>query len=131
VAIDIEENNERIRFNLVKSDDSQYSRFVDARGWVIKVHHGAGPDGQPTKSLWGRWLLNLLLNFTHLALWFVCLWLLLRFQWSHALGLAFVLWLTLTLTVLPMLLSRAGSVAQERAAQNQAATPSHSSLVRG
>ena len=34
--------------------------------------------------LWG----NLLLNLAHLLVWFLAFWLLLEFQWSHALGLA-------------------------------------------
>jgi hypothetical protein len=36
------------------------------------------------------------------------LWLLLRFQWHHALGLAVVLWLSLILTIVPILLAKAG-----------------------
>ena len=35
--------------------------------------------------------------------WFACLWLLLRFQWPHALGLAVVLWLACTLLLWPVL----------------------------
>jgi len=52
-------------------------------------------------------LLNFLLNLLHFGLWFVCLWLLLRFQWPHALGLSLVFWLIMTLTVLPMLFTKA------------------------
>ena len=51
-------------------------------------------------------LMTFLLNFLHLGVWFVCLWLLLRFQWSHALGLAIVFCLAMTLVVLPMLFTR-------------------------
>jgi len=54
-----------------------------------------------------------LLNFSFLLVWFLCLWLLLRFQWSHALGLAFVAWL-ISLFVLPMLLTQAEKVRKER-----------------
>src|SRR5262249_42322668 len=46
---------------------------------------------------------NLALNFFHLVLWFLCLWLLLQFQWSHALGQAFGFWLLTMLFVLPPL----------------------------
>jgi hypothetical protein len=53
-----------------------------------------------------------LLNFGFLAVWFLCMWLLLRFQWSHALGLAFVAWL-ISLFVLPMLLTQAEKVRKE------------------
>jgi len=48
------------------------------------------------------------LNFLHLGLWFVCLWVFVRFQWSHALGLAIIMWLVMTLAVLPMVFEQAG-----------------------
>lgn len=60
------------------------------------------------------WLVTgLLLNFGFLVVWFLCLWLLLRFQWAHALGLAFVAWL-ISLFVLPMILTQAEKVRKER-----------------
>jgi hypothetical protein len=63
------------------------------------------------------WLLTyLLLNSLHLAVWFAVLWLLLRYQWAHALGLAVVFWAVMTLVVLPMVLGQAERVAGERAA---------------
>jgi hypothetical protein len=63
------------------------------------------------------WLLgNLLLNFLHLVVWFLGLWLLLRYQWPHALGLAVVFWAVTTLFVLPMVLGFAERVAHERVA---------------
>jgi hypothetical protein len=59
------------------------------------------------------WLLmTLILNFGFLIVWFVCLWLLLRFQWPHALGLAFVAWL-ISLFILPMILTQAEKVRKE------------------
>jgi hypothetical protein len=61
------------------------------------------------------WLvMNLLLNFGFLAVWFVSLWLLLRFQWSHALGLAVVFWLVMLLFIMPMILKKAEDVRKER-----------------
>lgn len=114
IAIDIEENKEKVRFKLVPSDERDYRRFVDDRGWVM-VEDPDGPTGQPTKFLWGRLLVNLLLNFIHLGVWFVCLWLILRFQWSHALGVGLVLWLITTLLVVPMFLREAGAIAQQNA----------------
>ncbi len=63
------------------------------------------------------WLLtNLLLNFLHLVVWFLGLWLLLRYQWAHALGLAVVFWGVTTLFVLPQVLGQAEKVARSRAA---------------
>jgi hypothetical protein len=69
--------------------------------------------GQVSMFLWGRWFLNILFNLVHFALWFACLWLLLRFQWPHALGLAVILWAAMTLLTLPMLLDRVRERARE------------------
>jgi len=65
---------------------------------------------------WGLFLGNLLLNALFLGVCFVCLWLILRFQWTHALGLGVVLWLVLSLVVMPMLLAKTQEVARQRAA---------------
>ena len=59
---------------------------------------------------------NLFLNLVHGIVWFLCLWLLLRFQWGHALGLAFVGWLVLTF-FLPPLFKRTEDLAKQKAAQ--------------
>ena len=83
-----------------------YNRFVTADGWVMTVFE-TGPTGRPSKFRFGRFFVNMLLNFLHLAIWFVCLWLLLRFQWAHALGLALAIWLVMTLFVVPQLLTQA------------------------
>jgi hypothetical protein len=62
------------------------------------------------------WLLvDLFLHVVLLAGTFVSLWLLLRFQWSHALGQAVVLWALLLLFVLPPVLTKAEDTARERA----------------
>jgi hypothetical protein len=61
-------------------------------------------------------LLGLFLNGAFLALWFVCLWLLLRYQLWHALGLAVVLYVVMLLFVLGPVLSRAEDVARPRPA---------------
>jgi hypothetical protein len=58
------------------------------------------------------WLFaNLVINFAHLLAWFLCLWLLLHFQWSHALGQALAFWLLTMLFVVPPLLDRAAKFA--------------------
>jgi hypothetical protein len=65
----------------------------------------------------GGWMMgNLLLNGLHLVVWFLCLWLLLQYQWPHAFGLALVCWVITTLVILPMVLKKAETVAQQRAA---------------
>jgi hypothetical protein len=60
------------------------------------------------------------INLAHLLVWFLALWLLLRFQWGHALGLAFVLWIAMTLVIVPMLLDRTPRKADST---KQSATP--------
>ncbi len=57
--------------------------------------------GYVTTFRWWVLLGNLLLNFFHLGLWFACLWLILRYQWLHALFLAAAFWLPVTLFLLP------------------------------
>jgi hypothetical protein len=61
-------------------------------------------------------LLGLFLNGTFLALWFVCLWLLLRFQLWHALGLAVALYVVMLLFVIGPVMSRAEDVARPKPA---------------
>jgi hypothetical protein len=120
VAIDVPEDGEVVRYELAKSDNPEYRSFVSPEGWTIKEYN-TGPTGQPEAFRTGLWLVNLLLNFVHFALWFGCLWLLLRFQWSHALGLGFVMWLVMTVVVVPMMLGSAGKAAEEsRGTQRQA-----------
>ncbi len=113
----IGEKGEKIRFELNKDSDSGNSRFVSAQGWAM----GENNLGQPSIFRGGLLVANLLLNFLHFAVWFLCLWLLLRFQWGHALGLAIVIWLVMTLIVLPGLMSRTGEIAREPPAET---TPS-------
>ena len=67
--------------------------------------------GQLSTFRWGVFLACAFLNFFHLALWFVCLWLLLRFQWSHALGLAVIFWLAMTVFGVPALLAKVETAA--------------------
>jgi hypothetical protein len=78
--------------------------------------------GQVSVFRWGLFLANLLLNALHLGAWFACIWLLLRFQWPHALGAAVVLWLGATLIVVPMLLAKTQKVAVDRAGATPAQT---------
>src|SRR5262249_39338718 len=99
---------------------SDYTEFRDADGWVLRVY-GEGPrPGNPTAFRWGRFFGALFLNFVHLGLWFACLWLLLRFQWGHALGFALVLWFIATLAILPMLFEQAALEARRHAQSVQA-----------
>jgi hypothetical protein len=106
----IVKNGEEDRFEPEKMHEGGNLRFRDKDGWVLTVYDRTLAS-QPTRFRLDWLLGNLLLNFFHLGLWFVCLWLLLRFQWSHALGLAIVLWLIASLLALPFLLSVARSLA--------------------
>src|SRR5262245_866951 len=116
-AIIVKEKEGEVRYEPVR--DKDYTEFRDADGWTLRVHEGT--IFVPTKSRWGRFLANLFLNFMPFAVWFVCLWLRLRFQWGHALGLAVVMWLILTLAILPMIFEQAGIRAQQGATSAAAA----------
>ena len=62
----------------------------------------------------GNLILNLLLNFLHVVVWFAALWLLLEYRIWHAVGFAVVAWIAVTLFLLPPILSRAEDVADKR-----------------
>jgi hypothetical protein len=117
-AIIIEENpGERVRFEAERDKNGKFKiatgrslRYVDERGRDM-TEDRLGALKLPRR---GRLFLNFLLNLSHLVVWFLVLWLLLRFQWSHALGLAVVFWLLMTFTVLPMMLSKAEELGLQR-----------------
>jgi hypothetical protein len=126
-AIVIKSDDGDMRFMQVAEDQrarGAYPQFVSDDGWAMTVYDD-GPTGQPTKFRFGRFVVNLFLNFLHLALWFVCLWLLMRFEWFHALLGACALWLICTLIILPMLLTFAARVSQDR----QVMAPATASLT--
>ena len=100
------EDNGRLRYYEVDNRE----RYMEEGYWgQISIFH------------FGWLMMGLSLNFGFLLVWFLVLWLLLRFQWSHALGLAFVAWL-ISLFVLPMLLTQAEKVRKERLPPPQVAT---------
>lgn len=101
---------------------------TDAKGVFQKTENGQVryyEEGNPKRYMdesaighitifhFGWLLMTLILNFGFLIVWFVGLWLLLRFEWPHALGLAFVAWL-ISLFILPMILTQAEKVRKER-----------------
>jgi hypothetical protein len=108
-------DGEKYLFKRADSSEGSYGEFVNDKGWVMKEYDD-GPTGMPTVVRHGRFLMTLFFNLLHFLLWWLCLWLLLRFQWSHALGLGFVMWLVFTLFFLPMLLGQAAEVAESNAA---------------
>ena len=88
-------------------------RYLDEKGRVMKE----GTPGQVESFRTGVFLGNVVLNVVFFAACFLSIWLLIRFQWAHALGHAVVLALLMLLFVLPPILSRVESVARRRAAQ--------------
>lgn len=112
IAIAIEKpDGTTMRFNLSPPEDGDNRHFVSADGWVILDTPQDGPTGLPTRFRTSRLFWNLFFNLGHFVAWFLGLWVILRFQWSHALGLAVVTWVICTLAVLPMILGYAGLVA--------------------
>jgi hypothetical protein len=105
--------------------------FKVARGESLRYNEEGGQGRYMVEGQWGRvasyhfgWLvLDVFLNGLHFVVWWAVLWLLLRFQWSHALGLAFAFWGVMTLFVLPPLLTRAEEVARQRAETKAALAP--------
>jgi hypothetical protein len=105
---------DRVKLAAADKKYAGYLEYLNDKGWVIK-DYGDGPTSIPSKFRLGRLVMNLLLNFGFLLVWWLSLWLIMRFQWSHALLLAIVMWLVFLLTVMPMLLGYAGEVAEQQA----------------
>jgi hypothetical protein len=117
-AIIWEEDGKKVRFNLDlpggKFKEGQLARYVEDGGQRRVLTEDDVRRGQLSRFLWGRFVINILLNVLFLVAWFLCLWLLLRFQWGHALGLAVVLWVVATLAVVPAVLDRVMAAKQPR-----------------
>src|SRR5262249_27294895 len=115
-AIIWEEDGKKVRFNLElppgekvathKFKEGEMARYVEEGGQGRVLTEEDVRRGQQSRFLWGRFVVNILLNVMFLVAWFLCLWLLLRFQWGHALGLAIVLWVVTMLAVVPPVLDR-------------------------
>jgi len=125
-AIIVEDKDgQKIRFNAeltpdgkFKTDKGQPVRYLETGG----KHRVMTDDyiGQLSEWRVGFMVANLVLNFFHLVLWFLCLWLLLRFQWAHALGLALVFWVVLTF-FLPTLFKKTEDLARQKASVSTSA----------
>lgn len=109
-AADLDEQG---RFRSEKSGDVEVMgvryRERDGSAYILEAN-----PGQVIQSRTGLLFGNIVLNVLHFVLWWLAIWLLLRFQWSHALGFAFVCWLALTLALVPFLLSRSRTAAEKR-----------------
>jgi hypothetical protein len=73
-----------------------------------------GQLGQVSTFRWWWLFQNLFINLLHLAVWWACLWLVLKFQFWHSFGMAIVAWLAVTLFMLPPLLNLAEETAKAR-----------------
>jgi hypothetical protein len=90
-----------------KAGANDYLIYRDARGRTMSEI----ALGQIVTAKGGGFWLNLFVNLLFGGVWFACLWLLLEFQWPHALVQAVVAWLVLVLFVVGPLLSYAERVA--------------------
>jgi hypothetical protein len=114
-----DKDGEKIRFDADLTPDGKFrmapgepARYVEEGG-----QHRAMTDndiGVVHMRRWGRFMANIVLNVLHLAVWFACLWLVLDFQGWHAFGLALVVWLIVTLTIMPPLFKRTDDTARQR-----------------
>jgi hypothetical protein len=134
-AIIWEEDGKKVRFNLDlppggKFKEGELARYVEDGGQRRVLTEEDVRRGQQTRFLWGRFVVNLLLNVLFLVGWFLCLWLLLRFQWGHALGLAVVLWVVATLAMVPPVLDRVVAAKQPRTPPPAVSGANHGSGLR-
>lgn len=110
VAIIVEENGERKRFDADLDAKGQFrvtdrdpARYVEVGGSRVMTETALG---QIHTMRYGLLIGNLFWNALHLAVWFACFWLLMQFQWPHALLLGAGMWLLSVVVVWPMLQER-------------------------
>jgi hypothetical protein len=113
----VEENGKWVAYKLVrpaggKFKEGEEARFQEEGGSRVLSESDVKAGARRTTFRLGLVVVNVIFNALHFALWFVGLWLLLRYQWAHALGLAVVLWVVMTLAVLPMVFDRAKEAAK-------------------
>jgi hypothetical protein len=106
-AIIVEEDGHKTRFEAPLNPDGTFKlnpnepmQYAEVGGDRKMAEVALGQVMRTRSSL--LWA-NLLLNLAHLLVWFLAFWLLLEFQWSHALGLAAIFWLIFALTIWPVL----------------------------
>lgn len=122
-AVLIEHNGEKMRFEPQPPGQGGYRDFVSPEGWVMPEYE-RGVTGLPTAFHTGLYLVALLLNFLFLVLWVVLLWLVVRFQFWHAVTIGFIMWLVFTLFVIPNLLVFAVRPGVLKEASSSTAAPS-------
>jgi hypothetical protein len=125
VAVEVEDNGRKVRFDAQRNPDGtfkvapgEYLKFVDPASGRSMTD---GDMGTVRRRRTGVMIGNVVLNLLHLALWFAVFWPILRYSWSHAVVLAVICWLVMTVGVLPMMFdqtrkARAASLAPPPAA---------------
>ncbi len=119
IAIEITHAGTKMHFDRIKSDDGYSNSYTSDQGWTMRAFSGGAPNGIPERFVWTRFLGVLLLNILHAAAWFACLWLLVQFRFNEALLFAFILWVAMTVVIVPMLLDEAAYVARARTTATQ------------
>jgi hypothetical protein len=123
-AVILEEDGRKVRFNAQLTPDGKFkdepARYVEEGGTRALTEDDV-KRGQMTETYFSRLVVYVVLNVLHLALWFVCLWLLLRFQWTHALGLAVVFFVATSLLVFSLLMSLTRDAVRQKPAPESAA----------
>ncbi len=102
-AIILKEGDVKAPTEVVFRADPKTNRYVEEGG---KRYMNADNFGRIFTPRPSRSAFMLVLNALHLVVWFLAVWLLLRFQWTHALGIAAACWLAMTLLIMPQILSR-------------------------
>lgn len=90
---------------LISAGAEQPLRYKDGRGRIMTED----AVGQLTSSRWGRFWAVVLLSVAQFVVCFACLWLLIGFQWPHALLIAVVLWSVITFAFMHMLVTAVDS----------------------
>jgi hypothetical protein len=131
-ALIVKEDGAEVRFEPERDEQGKFKvrqgqslLYLDERGRVMSE----ATLGRLSTFRWNVFVANIAINVCQLLLWFASLWLLLRFQWSHALGLAVVFWVVMTLLVMPMILGKVEQAAHN-ASVSTAMTHLQKPLVR-
>src|SRR5207245_1608203 len=104
--IQFQHDGQPYRFEPDKSRQEAYKVFIDENSGLEMKEYEIGRAGYTSSS---RLAVYVCLNVLHLVLWIVCLWMLLGFELTHAMGLGFVLWVVATVAVFPGLFEQAAA----------------------
>jgi hypothetical protein len=128
-AIIVEEDGRKTRFEAPLNPDGTFKLVPNEPMQYMEVGGSRAMSevalGQVTRTRSSLLWANLLLNLAHLLVWFLAFWLLLQFQWSHALGLAAIFWLIFSLTIWPVLQGYVRSANTRTAAQAVTSLKNH------